>query len=448
MRKPLRRQRLSATKYCPRRVRSSPRLPVGGTAAGGGGPARGAVRRSPAGTPDAVCAKLAAYEETGVDPLSGGGTVTEARAQTAAPARPAPRAPPWPVRAGAVRDRARVRPGAAARVLSLVLIWVAVPPTWVSSPVAAQPAMWVTVGGDRPTGLWAKRDDMIVHTVEPYNAEPPRSALAGRTLTPVETFYSRNHGPIPDIAPEAWRLELPGLLDRPRTLSLAQLRGAFAHRKVVATVQCAGNRRTGLLAVRDLPGEIPWRAGAISTARWTGVSLADVLAEARPRPGAAHVAFTAPDVAAEAHPPQPYGASIPLAKAAAGDVLLAWAMNDEPLPPVHGGPVRLVVPGYIGARSVKWVTGIAVRERPSENYFQAVSYRLLPPGLQLGPVAVNADLLAPEGGAILPAGETSITARACDTAAAAQPERAEPHRNPRGYVNISWPRVRVIARRA
>lgn len=352
-------------------------------------------------------------------------------------------------------------------------------------------------------GPWAKRDDMIVHTVEPYNAEPPRSALAGRTLTPVETFYSRNHGPIPEIAPDAWRLELTGLLDRPRTLSLAQLRVAFAHRKVVATVQCAGNRRTGLLAVRDLPGEIPWRSGAISTARWTGVSLADVLAEARPRPGAAHVAFTAPDVAAEARPPQPYGASIPLAKAAAGDVLLAWAMNDEPLPPVHGGPVRVVVPGYIGARSVKWVTGIAVRERPSENYFQAVSYRLLPPGLQLGPVAVNADILTPEDGTILPAGpvlvtgyalggdgrgvarvdvsldqgrswrqadlepaagpwawrhwrivldlpagETTITARAWDTAAAAQPERAEPLWNPGGYVNNSWPCVRVIARRA
>jgi sulfite oxidase len=352
-------------------------------------------------------------------------------------------------------------------------------------------------------GPWAKRNDMIVHAVEPYNAEAPRSALAGRTLTPVETFYARNHGPIPDIDPDAWRLELTGLLDRPQTLSLAQLRVAFAPREVVATVLCAGNRRTGLLAVRDIPGEIPWGAGAISTARWSGVSLADVLAEARPRPGAAHVEFTAPDVAAEARPPQPYGASIPLSKATAGEVLLAWAMNDEPLPPVHGGPVRVVVPGYIGARSVKWVTGITVREDPSDNYFQAVCYRLLPPGLRLGPAAVNADILIPEDGAVLPAGpvtvtgyafggdgrgvarvdvsldqglswrqaelepstgawawrhwrilldlpagESMITARAWDTAAASQPERAESLWNPGGYVNNSWPRVRVVARRA
>jgi sulfite oxidase len=350
-------------------------------------------------------------------------------------------------------------------------------------------------------GPWAKRDDMIVHVAEPYNAEAPRPVLAECALTPIEAFYGRNHGSIPDIDPDAWRLELAGLLDRPGTLSLERLRSGFARREVVATVQCAGNRRAGLLAVRDIPGEIPWGSGAISTARWTGVSLADVLADARPQADAAFVEFTAPDVASEARPPQPYGSSIPLAKAAAGEVLLAWAMNDRPLPPVHGGPVRVVVPGYIGARSVKWVSRVTVRERPSDNYFQAVSYRLEPPGLQLGPAAVNADILLPEDGAVLPAGpvtvagyafggdgrgvarvdvtsddgrtweqadvhpgsgpwawrhwrivldlpvgETTIAARAWDTAAASQPERPDPLWNPGGYVNNSWPRVRVVVR--
>jgi sulfite oxidase len=291
------------------------------------------------------------------------------------------------------------------------------------------------------------------------------------------------------------------------TLSLAGLRANFEHREVVATVQCAGNRRAGLLAVRDIPGETPWVAGAISTARWVGVSLADVLAEAGPRPGAAHVEFTAPDVAAEARPPQPYGASIPLAKATAEEVLLAWAMNDRPLPPVHGGPVRVVVPGYIGARSVKWVTRVTLRERPSDNYFQAVAYRLLPPdaapqgageGLALGPVALNADVLAPDDGAVLPAGpvtvsgyaiggehheisrvevsvdeglswrqadldpssgpwawrlwrtdlelaagKVTIMARAWDTSGACQSESAASLRNPGGYANSAWARVRV-----
>jgi sulfite oxidase len=351
-------------------------------------------------------------------------------------------------------------------------------------------------------GAWGKRDDMVVHSTEPYNAEAPPPALAGQAITPIETFYARDHGPVPYIDPGAWRLRLDGLLERPTTLSLTELRARFEHREIVATVQCAGNRRAGLLAVRAIPGRMPWGSGAISTARWTGVSLADVLAEAGPRPGACHVEFAAPDVTEEAWPPRAYAASIPLSKATAGEVLLAWAMNDGPLPPVHGGPVRVVVPGYIGARSVKWVTRITVRERPSDNYFQAVCYRLLAPGategLQLGPVAVNSDILVPCDGTALPAGpvtvsgyafggdgrdvarvdvsaddgrtwrqadlepapgpwawrlwrtvldlsagETTIVARAWDTAAACQPERVTSLWNPGGYANNAWPRVRV-----
>ncbi|MDN3359217.1 sulfite oxidase [Actinomadura sp. DC4] len=350
-------------------------------------------------------------------------------------------------------------------------------------------------------GSWAKRDDMIVHTAEPYNAEAPMTTLAECALTPVEAFYARNHGPVPDLDPDVWRLELTGLLDRPQSLSLERLRAGFAPREVVATVQCAGNRRAGLLAVHDIPGEIPWGSGAISTARWTGVSLADVLAEARPRPDAAHVEFAAPDVSEEACPPQPYVVSIPLAKAIAGEALLAWAMNDRLLPPVHGGPVRVVVPGYVGARSVKWVSRVTVRDRPSDGYFQAVGYRLTPPGLQLGPAAINCDVLVPGEGSVLPAGpvtvrgyafggdgrdvtrvdvspdhgrtwrqadlgpgagpwawrhwhtvlnlpagEATIMARAWDNAAACQPERPESLWNPGGYVNNSWPRVRVVVR--
>jgi sulfite oxidase len=357
--------------------------------------------------------------------------------------------------------------------------------------------------------LWDKREDMIVHEKDPYNAEPPRAALAGRTLTPIEAFYSRNHGPIPHVHPDSWCLRLDGLLDHPATLSLARLRAEFDHREVVATLQCAGNRRAGLQGVRDIPGEAAWRAGAISTARWTGVSLADVLDRAGLRPGAAYIAFGAPDVAPGARPPQPFGGSIPVAKATAGEVLLAWAMNGRLLPRVHGGPVRVVVPGYVGARSVKWIERITAQEHASSNYFQAVQYRMLPPdadplagdGLQLGPLAVNADILQPDDGAVLPrgpatvtgyafggdrggiarvdvsldrgrtwcqaeldppgevwawrhwravvdlpVGDLEITARAWDTAAAVQPEHAESVWNPWGYANNSWPRVRVTVR--
>ena len=90
-----------------------------------------------------------------------------------------------------------------------------------------------------------------------------------------------------------------------------------------------------------------------------------------------HVAFSAPDVAPEALPVQAYGSSIPLAMAE--EVLLAWQMNFQPLPRVHGGPVRVVVRGYIGARSVKWVNAITVQPGPSENYFQASDYRIFRP---------------------------------------------------------------------
>ena len=240
-------------------------------------------------------------------------------------------------------------------------------------------------------GLWGKREDMIVHEAAPYNAESPRAALAGHMLTPVETFYSRNHGPIPSIDPRAWRLTVAGLVTQPLELSLEDLKSRYQVRRLAATLQCAGNRRTGLIQVRDIPGEAPWGPGAISTAEWTGVSLAAVLGSAGVQRGAAHVAFTAPDVSQEADPPQPFGGSIGLDKALAGEVTLAWAMNGQPLSAAHGAPVRVVVPGYIGARSVKWVEQVTVQDHPSDNYFQATAYRLLPPGQTWRPPARATD---------------------------------------------------------
>lgn len=268
--------------------------------------------------------------------------------------------------------------------------------------------------------LWEKCDDMIVHEAEPFNAEPPRGELADRVLTPVESFYSRNHGPIPELNPRAWRLRVGGLVDRSLELSLEELQARFKPRTLVATLQCAGNRRAGLIEVRDIPGEVPWGPAAISTAEWTGASLADVLSVAGLDQQAAHVAFAAPDVSQLADPPQPYGGSITVKKALSGEVLLAWAMNGHPLPVAHGAPVRVVVPGYIGARSVKWVHRITVGKHPSDNYFQATAYRLLSAetdpstagsgdGLPLGAVAINTDILRPDDGGMLPAGPVEVT---------------------------------------
>lgn len=278
------------------------------------------------------------------------------------------------------------------------------------------PATGTTTGG---TGGDVPGPGMrIVHEDDPYNAETRASALVGRPVTPTEAFYVRSHGPIPTRDEDA-PIHVGGLVEHPLAFSARDLLDRFEAHEVTATVQCAGNRRSGFLGVRDIPGETPWGPGATGTATWRGVRLRDVLAQAAPTADATHVEFTGADVSEEADPPQKFGGSIPLAKAWGAEVLLAVEMNGEALPPEHGAPVRVVVPGYVGARSVKWLTRIDVRSGPSENFFQAHSYRLLPAdadpdeagpgdGIPLGPVALNCDVLDPEPDAAVDAGPLEV----------------------------------------
>jgi sulfite oxidase len=268
--------------------------------------------------------------------------------------------------------------------------------------------------------MWGKRGDMTVRGQSPFNAEPPASVLAGGEITALDAFYSRNHGPFPDIAHDQWRLTVDGMVDEPLTVTYDQLTLGFSAHSVVATLACAGNRRAELLNVRPIPGKDPWAHGAISTAEWRGARLADILEAAGvPDDDGLHVAFGAPDVAQEAVPVQSYGSSIPLSKAMSAEVLLAWEMNSEPLPRVHGGPVRVLVPGYIGARSVKWINTITVQPGPSENHFQALDYRILPPeadsdtaapgeGISLSSLPLNCDILVPGDDEEIPAGPLTI----------------------------------------
>lgn len=358
-------------------------------------------------------------------------------------------------------------------------------------------------------GRYGKRDDLIVHEEEPFNAETGLAALAEGPVTATDAFYVRGHGAVPELDPAAWRLHVGGLVERELELSLSTLREAFREAEVTATLQCAGNRREGLVEIRDIPGEAPWGPGATGTATWTGVALADVLAVAGVRPEAEHVGFVGADLCPEAKPAQEFGGSIPLDKACRPEVLLAWAMNGEPLPAVHGAPLRVVVPGYIGARSVKWLERVEVRADPWEGYFQHVVYRLLPEdetpgpgaGMPLGLVALNADVLAPADGDTVRAGpvelrgyafaggerhvarvdvsldgaaswsqaelledlgrwawrhwritvdlepgDHEIVVRAWDSSAATQPEDEASLWNPKGYVNNARPRIRVRAR--
>src|SRR3954463_5093844 len=260
-----------------------------------------------------------------------------------------------------------------------------------------------------------KPPDTIVHQEAPLNAEPPREALAGAPITPIERFYVRNHGPVPETT---GALRINGLVRRPHELSLDDLR-ALPRRELTATLQCAGNRRADLLTWRDIPGEAPWGPGATGTARWAGAALADVLALAGVARAAAYVGLTGADHAEEADPPQNYEISIPLGKAIAPEVLLAWEMNGAPLEPVHGAPLRAIVPGYIGARSVKWLERVEPRAEPSDGYYQATAYRMLP---EDGEPARGGGF-APGGGGrgSRPAGRASRSARWRSTATSSAP---------------------------
>src|SRR3954467_13813753 len=173
-------------------------------------------------------------------------------------------------------------------------------------------------------GRFGTRADMIVHEEQPFNAESGLAALA-EPLTATNAFYVRGHGDVPDIDPTAWRMRVHGAVERELELSFTTLHEAFQERAVTATLQCAGNRRRGLVAIRDIPGEAPWGPGATGTATWTGVALADVLSLAAPQRGAAHVGFEGADLCPETKPaPERFGGSIGLAKACRQEVLLAW----------------------------------------------------------------------------------------------------------------------------
>ncbi len=226
--------------------------------------------------------------------------------------------------------------------------------------------------------------DMVVHEEEPFNAESSLAALVD-PVTATDAFYVRSHGDVPAVDPRvgaAAGARRGAARARPVPHHPARgLRGARGRRDPAVRRQPARRARRGARH----PRRGPLGAGATGTARWTGVALADVLALAGPAEGAEHVGFAGLDVSTEAEPTQVFGGSIPLSKARRPEVLLAWAMNGEPLTRCHGAPVRVVVPGYIGARSVKWLQDVEVRRDPWAGFFQDVVYRLLPADGTPGP---------------------------------------------------------------
>src|SRR5215210_7417585 len=187
--------------------------------------------------------------------------------------------------------------------------------------------------------LFDKHPDLVVRQVNPFNAGPPPKLLRQSYITPTALFFVRNHGDVPKVEADAYRLEVTGRVLQPLTLSLDDIKNNFEHVDVSATLQCAGNRREELSAVKPIPNELGWGVDAISHAVWGGTRLRDVLAAASVESEAGfrlHVEFGGLDETERHNKRFRYGSSIPLAKGLSPEVILAYEMNSEPLTPVHG----------------------------------------------------------------------------------------------------------------
>jgi len=191
-------------------------------------------------------------------------------------------------------------------------------------------------------------------------------------VTPVGLHYLLTHYDIPVVDPTSWRLEIDGLVERPLSLSLDDLRARPAV-DVVSTMECAGN---GRVHVEPHVVSQPWLLEAVGTGRWRGAALAPLLEEAGVGDRAVEVLFEGLDRGVEGEEEQVYARSLPLGEAMRDDVLLAYDVNGAALPPQHGFPLRLLVPGWYGMTSVKWLARIRVLDRPFDGYQQRHSYRL------------------------------------------------------------------------
>lgn len=236
--------------------------------------------------------------------------------------------------------------------------------------VAALPS-WT----DRALAAVAAPADIIELNDWPEHWETAIAALGRAPLTPNDLFFVRSHFPAPTIDAATWKLEIAGLVRTPLSFSLADLK-AMAATELPCVLECAGNGRS-LFKLASTSGT-QWRHGAVGNAKWGGVKLSTLLDRAGVQPEAKHVWFEAVDFAPLPATP-PFLRSIPLGKAME-DVILAHSMNGALLPPLHGAPLRAIVPGWYGMASTKWLTKVRAEAEPSDNHFMAKGYRYVYPG--------------------------------------------------------------------
>lgn len=325
---------------------------------------------------------------------------------------------------------------------------------------------------------------------------PARLEALEAAVTPTEEHYRRNHYAYPRLNPGTWRLEVTGAVERPLSLSLADLQ-ALAQRELTVLLECAGHRR---MEFTPQVSGVPWREGAVSQARWGGAALAEVLRQAGLKPDALEVVLHSADSGdfKGVEGVHTFSRSLPLDKALHPDTLLALRMNGEPLPVEHGAPLRSIVPGWYSMDCVKWIVAIEVVTEPFRGPYQELDYRFQPadePGIgtRLTAIPVSSLILSPApeqaatgdgeihgiawggsggiatvevrvddgpwqparlgkaagpyewvtwtAGYATPSGAHVVASRATDGTGVSQPEHAT--WNKRGYVNNSVHRVRV-----
>jgi DMSO/TMAO reductase YedYZ molybdopterin-dependent catalytic subunit len=333
---------------------------------------------------------------------------------------------------------------------------------------------------------------LVIRNARPLDAESPIEAL--RSLeTRNDLFFVRSHLLLPVVGSTPWTLTIDGDVSRPVTLRLDEIHRMPSERRS-ATIECAGNGR-GRLELPSTSG-VQWGLGGVSTATWTGVPLAAVLERAGVQASALHFWMEGADLGPIPTTPK-FLRSIPR-ETALGEALVAYEMNGQPLPLLHGGPLRLVVPQWYGMASTKWLTHVHARPTESDNHFMARGYRYAD-GSPVDLMRVKSLITAPRDGdrvdvgvtrvtgvawtgsgtverleissdggstwqqarftsesrpgtwrlweadaAIRSAGPQVVRARATDTAGHTQPEHAAP--NPGGYGNNSIHEVHVDAR--
>jgi DMSO/TMAO reductase YedYZ molybdopterin-dependent catalytic subunit len=189
-------------------------------------------------------------------------------------------------------------------------------------------------------------------------------------LTPTGLHYLVIHWDIPQVDPTTWRLSIGGRVREPFELSLDDLRARPA-RTVPVTLECAGNGRARLT---PRPLSVPWLTEAIGTAEWTGTSVWPLLDEAGLTDDAVEIVFRGADRGIQAEVEHEYERSLSLAEVRRPEVLLVYEMNGQPLQPQHGFPLRLIVPGWYGMTSVKWLTSMEAISEPFDGYQQAEAY--------------------------------------------------------------------------